>query len=73
MPELPEMENYKNLLKDKIANQVVTDVQINREKSININPDLFKKTAQHQQIIDIKRRGKHLLFQLKNEQTLLLH
>lgn len=73
MPELPEMENYKNLLKDKIANQVVTDVQINREKSININPDLFKKTVQHQQIIDIKRRGKHLLFQLKNEQTLLLH
>ncbi|MCM3729445.1 bifunctional DNA-formamidopyrimidine glycosylase/DNA-(apurinic or apyrimidinic site) lyase [Neobacillus cucumis] len=73
MPELPEMENYKNVLKDKIANQVVTDVQINREKSININPDLFKKTVQHQQIVDINRRGKHLLFQLKNEQTLLLH
>ncbi|TWD89161.1 formamidopyrimidine-DNA glycosylase-like protein [Neobacillus bataviensis] len=61
MPELPEMENYKNLLKDKIANQVVSDVQINREKSININPDLFKKTVQYQQIVDIKRRGKHLL------------
>ncbi|MEH7417312.1 bifunctional DNA-formamidopyrimidine glycosylase/DNA-(apurinic or apyrimidinic site) lyase [Neobacillus drentensis] len=73
MPELPEMENYKNLLKDKIANQVITDVQINREKSININPDLFKKTVQHQRIVDIKRRGKHLLFQLQNDQTLLLH
>lgn len=73
MPELPEMENYKNLLKEKILNQLITDVQINREKSININPDLFKKTVQLQRIIDIKRRGKHLLFQLQNEQTLLLH
>ncbi|MEH7119538.1 bifunctional DNA-formamidopyrimidine glycosylase/DNA-(apurinic or apyrimidinic site) lyase [Neobacillus vireti] len=73
MPELPEMENYKNLLKQKIANQVITDVQINREKSINMNPEFFKKTVQRQQIIDIKRRGKHLLFQLQNEQTLLLH
>ncbi|MEH7098038.1 bifunctional DNA-formamidopyrimidine glycosylase/DNA-(apurinic or apyrimidinic site) lyase [Neobacillus vireti] len=73
MPELPEMENYKNLLKEKIANHLITDVQINREKSININPDLFKKTVQHQRIIDIKRRGKHLLFQLQNEQRLLLH
>ena len=73
MPELPEMENYKYLLKDRISNQVITDVQINREKSININTELFKRTVQHQKIIDIKRRGKHLLFQLQNEQTLLLH
>ncbi|MED4225766.1 Fpg/Nei family DNA glycosylase [Neobacillus cucumis] len=73
MPELPEMENYKNLLKGKLMNEVITDVQINREKSINIHPALFKKTVQNQKIIDIKRRGKHLLFQLQNEQTLLLH
>ncbi|PLS00975.1 Fpg/Nei family DNA glycosylase [Neobacillus cucumis] len=73
MPELPEMENYKNLLKEKIGSQVITDVQINREKSININSDLFKSTVQYQKIVDIKKRGKHLLFQLQNEQNLLLH
>jgi len=73
MPELPEMENYKILLNQKIAGQTITDVQINREKSINLNPDLFMKTAQHQKIITIKRRGKLLLFHLQNGQILLLH
>lgn len=73
MPELPEMENYKILLNQKNAGQTITDVQINREKSINQNPDLFMKTIQHQKIITIKRRGKLLLFYLQNGQILLLH
>src|SRR5689334_18726904 len=73
MPELPEMENYKILLNQKIAGQIITEVQINREKSINLNPDLFIKTCYHQKIISINRRGKHLLFQLQNGQILLLH
>src|SRR4051794_4117696 len=73
MPELPEMENYKILLNQKIAGQTITEVQINREKSINLNPDLFIKTVLYQKIITIDRRGKHLLFQLQNGHTLLLH
>jgi len=73
MPELPEMENYKILLNQKIAGQTITEVQINREKSINLNPALFIKTCHHQKIIDINRRGKHLLFHLQNGQILLLH
>ncbi|WP_331280793.1 DNA-formamidopyrimidine glycosylase family protein [Bacillus sp. UNC41MFS5] len=70
MPELPEMENYKILLNQKIAGQTITEVQINREKSININSDLFIKTCHHQKIINISRRGKHLLFHLQNGQIL---
>jgi formamidopyrimidine-DNA glycosylase len=73
MPELPEMENYKWLLNQKIAGRPVTDIQINREKSINVNPELFRKTVLHQPIIKIDRRGKHLLFQLSNGHVLLLH
>ena len=73
MPELPEMENYKILLNQKIAGQIISAVQINREKSINVNPDLFTRTVQHQKIITINRRGKHLLFQLQNGKILLLH
>ncbi|AZU62888.1 bifunctional DNA-formamidopyrimidine glycosylase/DNA-(apurinic or apyrimidinic site) lyase [Neobacillus mesonae] len=73
MPELPEMENYKILLNQRIGGQTITDIQVNREKSININPELFKKTVEHQRIMTIKRRGKHLLFHLQNGQILLLH
>ena len=73
MPELPEMENYKILLNQKIAGQTITEIQINREKSINLNSDLFINTVHHQKILTVNRRGKHLLFQLQNGQVLLLH
>lgn len=73
MPELPEMENYKILLNQKIAGQTITDVQINREKSINFNPNLFIKTVRHQKVINVNRRGKYLLFHLQNGQVLFLH
>jgi formamidopyrimidine-DNA glycosylase len=73
MPELPEMENYRRLLNQRIANQVITHVEINREKSINVNPELFIRKVTNQKVITVTRRGKHLLFHLQNSQILLLH
>ncbi|OLS39947.1 bifunctional DNA-formamidopyrimidine glycosylase/DNA-(apurinic or apyrimidinic site) lyase [Bacillus sp. MRMR6] len=73
MPELPEMENYRGLLNQRIANQVITDVEINREKSINVHPDLFIRTVENQKVVAVNRRAKHLLFHLQNGQVLLLH
>ena len=73
MPELPEMETYKKLLNDKITGQVITDIEINREKSINVKPQLFISNVQHQKVMNVDRRGKHLLFQLQNGHVLLLH
>jgi formamidopyrimidine-DNA glycosylase len=73
MPELPEMENYRRLLNQKIGGQVVTGVEINREKSINVNPTLFVPTVLGKKIIAVNRRGKHLIFHLEKGQVLLLH
>ena len=73
MPELPEMENYRRLLNQKIAGQIITEVQINREKSINVDPNLFIRTVGNQKVVTVDRRGKHLLFHLENQQVLLLH
>ncbi|WP_040208802.1 DNA-formamidopyrimidine glycosylase [Neobacillus jeddahensis] len=73
MPELPEMENYKIRLEDKLLQQVITDVQINREKSINLQPELFKNTVHRQKVVMIIRRGKQLLFHLENGYVLLVH
>ncbi|MEC1524848.1 bifunctional DNA-formamidopyrimidine glycosylase/DNA-(apurinic or apyrimidinic site) lyase [Neobacillus niacini] len=73
MPELPEMENYRRMLNQKVAGQTITEVQINREKSINVNPVLFSSTVVNQKIVTVNRRGKHLLFHLDNGQVLLLH
>ncbi|MDC3416228.1 Fpg/Nei family DNA glycosylase [Aquibacillus salsiterrae] len=73
MPELPEMENYKRLLHELIKGKEITDVEINREKSINMKTEEFIDRVKHQTIESIERRAKHLLFNLKNGETLLLH
>ncbi|WHZ01152.1 bifunctional DNA-formamidopyrimidine glycosylase/DNA-(apurinic or apyrimidinic site) lyase [Neobacillus sp. YX16] len=73
MPELPEMENYRRLLNQKIAGKTISQVQINREKSVNLNPTLFINSVTNQKVMTVNRRGKHLLFHLENGQVLLLH
>ncbi|PKR85494.1 DNA-formamidopyrimidine glycosylase [Heyndrickxia camelliae] len=73
MPELPEMENYKLLLNQYILGKTVTDVQINRVKSINVPPEDFIRKVKLHKITYIERRAKHLLFYLDNGNILLLH
>ncbi|WP_243297889.1 Fpg/Nei family DNA glycosylase [Bacillus litorisediminis] len=73
MPELPEMENYRQLLEQKLKNRVITQVEINREKSINVTPDYFSKLVIQTKVVRIERRAKHLLFHLNNNHVLLLH
>jgi len=73
MPELPEMETYKNLLLTRLVNQTISDVVINREKSINVAPDKFKDMVIHKKIVSITRRGKYLIFDLGTGYNLLLH
>lgn len=65
MPELPEMENYKILLKWKLMNEIITDVQINREKSINIHPDLFKKQCRIRKLLILKEGANIFFFSCK--------
>nr|WP_042355502.1 DNA-formamidopyrimidine glycosylase [Bacillus rubiinfantis] len=73
MPELPEMENYKIILNQRVAGQVITGITVTREKSINVNVDLFRKSVLNQKVVTVNRRGKHILFQLDNNSVLLLH
>ncbi|RFU64761.1 Fpg/Nei family DNA glycosylase [Peribacillus glennii] len=73
MPELPEMENYRLLLSEKITGRVITGVHINREKSINVSILLFCDKVMNQTVARIERRAKHLLFHLQNGRVLLLH
>jgi formamidopyrimidine-DNA glycosylase len=73
MPELPEMENYRLLLNQNISEHVITDIQINRIKSINVSPEDFIKKVKRQKVMSVERRAKHLLFYLDNGLILLLH
>lgn len=73
MPELPEMENYKLLLNPRLNGRIITGVEVEREKSINVPVYSFQQALTGNAIRYIERRGKHLLFHLSNSKVLLLH
>ncbi|MBQ4634195.1 MAG: DNA-formamidopyrimidine glycosylase [Bacilli bacterium] len=67
MPELPEVETVKEVLKTKILGKKIKNVNIFYNKIIEypLN-DEFIISLTNQTINDIKRRGKWLLFELDN-------
>lgn len=73
MPELPEMENYRRLLSGFIVNRLITETEVTREKSINMEPQRFGRLLRGQSIRQIERRAKLLLFRLSSGETLVLH
>ncbi|GIN14376.1 formamidopyrimidine-DNA glycosylase [Shouchella clausii] len=73
MPEMPEMATYQKWLTRTVVGQMITDIEVNREKSINVPVVDFKSALQHQTVTEVSRRGKQLLFHLANGQMLLLH
>lgn len=73
MPELPEMETYKKLLNNKLSGEIITDIEVNREKSINTSSVQFIQEIKGKHIVEIDRRAKHLIFRLDSGKNLLLH
>lgn len=73
MPELPEVETVKEVLKKNVLNKTIKKVEVYYEGMI-VKPNIleFKDKLKDQRIIDIKRRGKWLMFEL-NDYYLLSH
>lgn len=72
MPELPEVETVKNTLKKRVVGKTIISVDVLYNMIEEPSLDEFKKLVQNQKIIDIKRRGKWLMFEL-NDYYLLSH
>ena len=72
MPELPEVETVKNTLKLQVLNKKIKNVEVLWNLIDYPGIDEFKKNIVNQTIIDIKRRGKWLMFEL-NDYYLLSH
>ena len=64
MPEIAEVETVRNTLKKQILNKKISDVNIIYSKMIESNLDDFKKNLIGNEFVDIKRRGKWLMFEL---------
>lgn len=74
MPELPEVETVRKTLQALVLNEQITDVVIGWPKIIKepAEPEQFKLLIRDQIILDIKRKGKFLLFEL-TDYTMVSH
>ena len=67
MPELPEVTTVINTLKQNILGEYIVDIKINYGKLIkNANEEKFKESLIGEEIVDIHRKGKYLIFVLTN-------
>ncbi len=64
MPELPEVETVKETLKKQILGKKIHRVQVLYEGIIATDVETFKESLINQTFLDIKRRGKFLIFEL---------
>ncbi len=72
MPELAEVETVRNVLKEKILNKKIVKTNIFYPKIIENEVYYFNSKLLNNYIIDIKRRGKYLIFEI-NDYYLISH
>ncbi|HLA96245.1 MAG TPA: DNA-formamidopyrimidine glycosylase family protein, partial [Pyrinomonadaceae bacterium] len=74
MPELPEVEHVVRALQTVVAGRVIVKAELHRQRlAPDITPRSFAKKLAGATIKFIHRRGKHILFDLDNRRTLIVH
>ena len=73
MPELPEVETVKNVLKELTLGKTIRSVDVLRKQTIENDVDEFTKSLVNETIIDFGRVGKFIIFYLTNEKVLISH
>ena len=66
MPELPEVETVKNVLKKHLIGLSIKSVEVYYPNMIKTDIKEFKKKLVNEKFIDIKRLGKWLIFETTN-------
>jgi formamidopyrimidine-DNA glycosylase len=74
VPELPEVETTINDLRPRVVGKKIREVKVLAPGTIaEPSPDQFRQGLSGRTIIDLSRRGKHLVFQLDNGEFLIVH
>jgi formamidopyrimidine-DNA glycosylase len=74
MPELPEVELVSRSLNNLVKDKIITSCELFREKLVPHNSALeFESLIAETRIRFVHRRGKNILIDLDNFQTLLVH
>lgn len=70
MPEIAEVETVRNTLKKQILHKRIKSVQVLYERILETDLEEFKSVLEANEFVDIKRRGKWLIFELENHYLL---
>lgn len=74
MPELPEVELVARTLNKLVRDRKIVSSEILRPRLIpHHTPKSFAKTVTETRIKSVGRRGKHILIDLENEHTVMVH
>ncbi len=71
MPELPEVDTIVRGLRDYVIGKSISHIEELRDNTVEVHtPD---DSCNNCTITDIKRRGKYIIFELSNENTIVIH
>lgn len=73
MPELPEVETIRRDLEKEILKKKIQKIEIKDSKIIKNSPNIFRKKLEGYFFSSINRIGKLLIFQIANNNYLLIH
>ena len=73
MPELPEVETVKKILKKSLVGTTITSVDVLRKTTIIGDPMVFSSVLQGAKFLKISRKGKYLIFHLSKGLVILSH
>lgn len=74
MPELPEVELISRSLDTLVRGRTISSAELHRQRlAPDITADGFAAALQNTKIHFVHRRGKHILFDLGCEKTLIVH
>jgi formamidopyrimidine-DNA glycosylase len=74
MPELPEVETVVRGLRPSLMGRVITDVVVYWERSIAApEADVFVRHVTGRRVVGVGRRGKWIVIELDDGETLLVH
>lgn len=73
MPELPEVETVKTVLKPVFIGHTIKGIDILRKSSVPGDQEFFVSSLLNQKFIDITRIGKFLIFHLTNDKVIISH
>ncbi|OGD67654.1 hypothetical protein A2442_03720 [Candidatus Campbellbacteria bacterium RIFOXYC2_FULL_35_25] len=73
MPELPEVQTIVNDLNKKVVDQQIIDFWSDWKKNVRPSFLKFKKKVSGAKILGVRRRGKHIVIDLGNKNSIIIH